>query len=374
MRRKLLLALLALTVIGSFAGLLFSRSVAAQSFNPTVPANTIINSSVYATGKSIYIGGTVNGDVYCFGQNITINGQVNGDVLCAAQDITINGHVNGNARLAGQTVNVSGQISGNVTVAGGQVMFAQSSKVGSDLTAFGSNLDMNGSVGRDAVIAGSIMNIRGNIGRNVTASSSDFSVLGQAKIGGALTYTSKNGAHVDSSAQIVGATTHKLPSQHKHSFAVSRYVRITLIISTILFALLLVVLFPQLLHQLARQTNQRFWVTLLTGFIAALVLPVLLILLIVSLIGLPVALVIGLAWALLALASGPVAAYYLGSRIFANGKNAVVIMLIGALLLEAIYLIPIVGVIASVLAYMLGLGAELLALKRHYHSPNYEVK
>lgn len=84
---------------------------------------------------SISIDAPVDHDLFLTGETITINARVNGDVLAAGGTVIINAPVNGDLLVLAQEVTVNAPISGTVTAVGWQVRIR--ADVGDRILAFG---------------------------------------------------------------------------------------------------------------------------------------------------------------------------------------------------------------------------------------------
>jgi hypothetical protein len=106
----------------------------------------------------------------------------------------------------------------------------------------------------------------------------------------------------------------------------------------------------------------------LVGFLASWSIPLVLIILGFTFIGIPLMILIGLIWLVIIMLSGPFTAYYIGRLLMPN-RSALLTMFIGSVVLLALYFIPFVGFIALVAAYWLGTGMILLELLRRRQQP-----
>lgn len=369
---------------GVFAVVLSTLAVVAvehaQSFQATLSKADTINSTLYSSGKTIDIAGTVNGDVFCAGQTVTVSGTVHGDVICAGQTVDISGTVDGDIRAAGQTVTVSGTVSRNLTVAAQTFQYNNGAEVKGDATITAADSTLAGSIGRDVVIGGSTVSLKGTVGRNVRASAEKLSASNGAVVSGNLEYTSSKGADIATGATVAGKVTHHVPEQHKEKrhdgsiFGFGFVWFLYVLIASLLIAMALVLLAPGVLHRTAQQATDHLGKTMLVGLVAGVVVPIVIISLMVSIVGIPLALLALLTWMLIFFISGPVAGYYLGSMVLSKSHNPVVIMALGGTLLVVLYFIPFIGFLAIILASLIGTGAILLELKRRYHRPVYHVE
>ena len=382
MRRiRILLVVLVL----SFIGLGWTAAAHAEDNfrtgnDVTVAKEESLDTSLFASGRTIDIAGTVDGDVFCAGQSITITGHVTGDVICAGQTITISGNVDGSVRVAGQTVAVGGTVGHNLTAAGQTVTLDASSTVKSDAEIGAQTATLNGTIGRDLAAGATSMTVNGTVNRNVQASVSDVTLGSSSLIRGDLTYVSAHDAHRETGAQVSGKVSRQQPPASQEngprigaiisgSFLSVLYLAIALL----LVSLALILIFPQAIHDATEVAVRSPWKTLLVGFLASFIGPIVLLVLTFTVVGIPLAVLGGLAWILIVCLAVPFAAYYLGSLLLSKStNNPVWIMLLGTAIIVVLYLIPIVGFVAWLVATWFGLGIILLQA-RHLPRPRYDI-
>jgi hypothetical protein len=341
----------------------------------TVPASETVNSTLFVAGNTVDIAGTVNGDIFCTGQNITVSGSVNGDVICAGQTVSVSGTVNGNVRLAGQQVTLGAKVSGNASIGAQTYTQTSSGHVGRDLSVGASLATLNGSVGRDVASGSKTLEVANTVGRNVQFSGQDLKLTSGARVSGSINYTSNNTLQRSSGAQVAGTITRHTPSRHAKrvgpafgwAFALYMY------LSVVVTSLLLVLLFPRVFEHAARTARRRMGLTFLVGFVTSIVVPMLLIALLFTVVGISFALLAGLAWLLLVIVSSHVAAYLLGHFVLSGSRNAILVMLIGAAILFLVYLLPVIGFLVWLVASWFGLGALLLQVRRRVGWPHYDM-
>ncbi len=356
----------------------------AQSFrtghSSIVAPSEVVNSSLYAAGRTVDIAGQVNGDVICAGQNVTISGKVNGDVICAGQTVHVSGIVTGDVRVAGQTVTVNANVTGNLTAAAQSFSLAGESKIGRDVGVAGSDVTLDGDIGRDLAIGGSNINIANIIGRSVTAGVQNLTIRDQAHVGGDLTYTSTDQASIASRAHIAGRTTwHKAKGQshgnrYGRMFAVSLGVGAVVVVSLLLSTFVLVLLFPATFQQATKRALGDPLKTFLTGLLASFAVPVLIVALMMTVIGLPLGLLLLFSWLLVLFLSGAFFSYFIGRLILKNQAHPVAVMVLGTALVSVAHFIPILGIITFLAVIWFGTGIILQELYHRTPKPKYDVK
>ena len=360
-------------VFASLSALSWAGMARAEAFTQNVVAGKTINGSVYSAGNQVRIAGTVDGDVYCAGKRVTISGTVKGDVICAAQTITISGKVEGSVRVAGQTVILQNTTERSASIAASEITMEKKATIGRDATFAGAMLALDGTVKRDAVIASGDTTLTGTIGRNMRFTGTTLQMQDKAMVAGSLEYTSDKTADIANTATVKGDVTHHIPeARDQKVFNVGEFL-IALVVMTA-SALVLVLIFPQLIHRVSMIAANSLGKTLLVGLAATFVAPVALIALSLTIVGIPLAIGALLVWILLVMLSMPIAAYYLGSMVLSKAKNAVAIMAVGIVLLVVLMYLPLVGWFAAFMAYFIGMGALVRHLKQRLHSPDYKVE
>lgn len=344
----------------------------------TVTSGETVDSTLWVGAKSVDIAGTVNGDVFCGAQTVNISGTVKGDVICGAQTINISGDVEGSVRLGAQTVNLTGTIGRNATVGAQTINSDSKSRIGGDASFGASDVSLNGSIGRDLAVGGSNVSIAGTVERNIKSGVNKLSLTNGAKVGGGIEYTSNNKINMSGSASVAGQVTQHLPQKKDKAFPNAFFFQgaMALLAAFLLLvtALLVTALVPRFVHSVSEQGMKRPWWVLLTGFVASIVAPILFVLLLMTVVGIPLAVLLLLSWLLVAFSSGLFTAYYVGRKIWRSQTNALMRVLAGSLILLILFMIPFLGFFVMLFTYWLGVGMILLELKNRYPRPKYELK
>lgn len=357
---KFLLASLLLT-----AGLFFGITATAQARVPDsdgnvhYAANETVDRTLFAAGRQITIDASVEGDVFCAGQHVTVTGHVSGDIICAAQTIVVTGQVDGDVRLAAQSVTLSGHVDGNMSAAGQTVGLDVPGGVDGDVSLAGNDITINGTVGRDISAAGAHVYLNGKVGRNVEVAGEQLSLGRLANVAGNVNYQSRQDARREQGATITGKLARHDPPVHDNSkaagaaFGFNLFMVVAMLVTALVLALLLSSFFWKVSDIADRKPGKTF----LVGLASALVAPVLVVTLMLTLVGIPLGILALLIWMIMVFMSGPVAAFALGRALFKNSTSAVPTMLGGAVVIAALYLIPIINIITMILVGCFGLGA-----------------
>jgi cytoskeletal protein CcmA (bactofilin family) len=170
-----------------------------------------VDDDVYIAGDEIVISGEVTGDVFGAGRSIRLTGSTGQSFFAGAQDVTIDGTVGHSARVGAQDLVVSGTVTQDLLSAGQTVTVETEGQIGRDIWAGGQNLTVAGNVARD--IRGGVqdLTISGTVGGNVEVDADNVTLEDGARIAGDLIYTSNNEADIDAGAEVTGEVVRREP-------------------------------------------------------------------------------------------------------------------------------------------------------------------
>jgi cytoskeletal protein CcmA (bactofilin family) len=378
MRKIITITLLSITTLLLTGFLFFAPLSLATNGEIVLSRDETVNKDYFAAGNTVTVSGTVNGDAYVAGGNVIVDGTINGDLLTAGGNVVIRGRVANDIRAAGGQVTVSGEVGNSVTVAGGNITITDGARIGGSLVGAAGNLSTFAPIGRGATLAGGQVIIGNMVGGDVAATVGQITLTPGAVVNGNLEYWSSNRARIQSGAQVTGAVTQRVPPQPAEAAPkdigriITRAVIIAKLISLISYfvaGLLLIYFFPVHVRRTVAVIRERPWLSLGTGFLAVILIPIIIVLLFMTIIGIPIALILLAAFLILLYLARIYAAVWLGRLILGYGRSEdklVWAFLIGLVIYELVTLIPIVGWIIGALVVFLGLGAVLIEEKDFY--------
>jgi cytoskeletal protein CcmA (bactofilin family) len=330
----------------------------------TVAANETVDGMLFTAGNNIDIAGTVNGDVYCAGQSVVITGTVKGDVFCAGQTVMINGVIEGSVRIAGQSVTLDGIIENSATVAAQNFTISKSGSVGRDLLGGSQNLVINGRVLRDVEAGSQDLTVNGTVGRDINGSVNTLSIGSAGQVTGNVDYVGTSDPSIAAGGKILGTTHRTVPKnnikQNSYSPAMlAIFGFVIMFIAFVVTALLLAKCLRGAMVEATKATMKSPIMTILVGAAAMLIVPIFIIVLFMTVIGIPLAIITILVWLLVMALSGPFVSFLLGRLLMRGDKHPCWGTFLGASILVILYFIPIIGFIAMLLTSMFGIGMLL---------------
>jgi len=318
-----------------------------------IGSNQVYEGDLYVSSGDVLVNGTVNGSLFVAGGSVRTNGTVKGDLFAGGGQVNITGNVNGSVRAGGGTVIVNGNVGKDVLIGGGNVEIGDKAQVGGDTYVGAGNL----------VFAGTTGNVKAGVG--------NLTIYPSANIKGNLEYSSQNKATINSEAKISGQTIfHEQPIKQNQARKVAFGIgNIISVISTIIFALIIIYVFPRLSAAVVDTWKRRFWWNLLWGFVFLIVVPIVIVLLFATILGVPIALVILMLYPVTLYLAKLFSVIAFGSWSYGfmlknkEQKLSWIEVVAGTIVLEIIGLIPVVGWIASAIIFLVSLGAFVANFK-----------
>ena len=331
--------------------------------NLNITKNDYVDSSLTTAAGKQLVDGVINGNFYCTGQDVVITGVVSGNVFCAAQSFKLSGRIDGDLFVTGQNVEISGVINGSISAFSSSIRLTETAKLRQDLSAFVGNANINGIIARDVNLSANTAKIGATIGRNLNGSYGNLTLTGDAFVRGNLNYKSATNATIDNGAKIEGKINRQsMPLGSLGGFIAGLLGYLGALLSLLIVSLTTVLIFPNFYEKSYDEINSKLGSTVGWGFFNLLIVPFVIALIMVTVIGIPLAGLVAIAWILSLMLSGPVFAYYIGKKV-KKKSSPVVTMLIGSLIVLGMYIVPILNIIVAAVVAVVGSGSILNLFK-----------
>ncbi|HOV29875.1 MAG TPA: hypothetical protein PLD77_02270 [Candidatus Dojkabacteria bacterium] len=307
---------------------------------------------------SVKVNGTVTGDLYICGNQVNIDPIAYGNVFVVGNDMTIDGILNNNLYVLGKSLSFLGQATKDVISITSQNSF--DGYVGDDLRSFGLTSTINSIIKGDLVLVSeqstvNEQNVEDNIYYETTIQS----------------IASSQGVDINTGAKI------KVPDIIANpSWGVKGLVMLTSFVTLLLTGVFLVWLTPVKTVQIKRRITDspiELIKSLLAGIIIAFVVPFPLFIMLMSIIGTPIALIVsafllfvllfGRIW--VELAFGTEILRLFGIEEYRPYKS----LLVGRILSIGVNLIPRIGVFYNIIVIFTALGAMVRMKKDLFTAP-----
>jgi cytoskeletal protein CcmA (bactofilin family) len=383
----MLLALLTTFVVASPA-----RAADFQSGNSySLGAEETVADDLYVGAQDITIDGTVERSAYLAARSITVTGEIKGDLNAVAETIKVTGKVDGSMHVAGSSVTITGQVGRDVFTATAQTIVDSKAIVGGSLVSGSGQLDLDGKVMKDLRSGTSTVNLRGSVAGNAYVASNQMTFGDNGTILGNLRYTSPEKLSPTDQQKVQGSYDYH-ESKKSSGFQRHRertlaalvvgqvFMRTFALVSLGIIGLLALWLLPLLSENVRKQTEAKMSKNFGNGILLLVLTPFVIIALLFTLIGIPLAVLVGVIYAVVcSLALLPVARL-VGAKVMssASNKSAYLAFIVGLIITEIavgiLKLIPFVGSLVLFLVTAWGVGVIFTAISRMVRGEKMKVK
>lgn len=336
------------------------------------------SANVYVAGADVHIEAPVDGDLYAAAGRVSVDQPVSGDAVLAAGSVEVKNRIGDDLRAAGGIVSVAGRVAGEALIGGGSIAFGPNTEIGGRAWLAGSDIAVAGRLHDGLKAYGKNILIIGEIDGPVELTGKRIEVLGSARISGNLTYTSDREIRIDPGAQVTGTIT-RAPG----AFEIPRpgfgmpslpALQPLLIFGLLAAGILQLALFPRFTVTSLQTVGLSPLKSLGLGTAIFFSLPPVILLLVITIIGIPIAVALAALYAVALLVGYLVTAFFIGDR-FARAVRGqrepsfgwrIGSLAAALLLLWLLRIIPYIGGFATFVALLAGLGAMVLQAFSNY--------
>ncbi|HEY4501138.1 MAG TPA: hypothetical protein VJI70_02640 [Candidatus Paceibacterota bacterium] len=369
-RISLLAFLLLLLPTSSYA----ARAPASFSAARSVLAASSSPGNAYDAGFSVVRTASVAGDLSVFGGSIITAAPVSGDELLLAGSIKSRARVGGDLRVVGGSINIEEAVAGDLVAFGFSVH--DSGRAGGSVFIVAANTTLSAGAAGPVTIYGNNISIAGDFASNVNiVASGRITLVASTTIAGKLSYEAPEEATIPVSATIRGGIEYTSAS-YLPDAGTSRILAVisigfflfVRILGALILAGLLAGLFPRLAEAIVERAvtsrPSKILLTILLGFAAFVVTPVLFLLLALTFVGFGLALLLFVSYIFVVLFAIIYAGILLGGLFARRYMHRDSVLwhdgVLGMLALSLIALVPYVGIFIAALFTTFSAGALLL--------------
>ncbi|MEG0073709.1 MAG: hypothetical protein RR751_04360 [Clostridia bacterium] len=308
-----------------------------------------------------------NESIFKCGNVATITSKVNGISCIAANNIKVDGYSE-YSFLAGLTVNLNNVVKNDAYIAGETINLDRESKIGRDIYAYGSKINLAGNVGRKAMLLGQTVTVDNlNINGDLKIFADNINIGENVKIAGTLKYNEDANVVISPKAQI--NNTVKAEGEGEGVIAKEKDTNVKDILFSILAAAVVFLgiycinknIFNGSVKAGKEITPLKVAGKMLKGMIVLILVPLMFILLCITGVGVELAFIILTIYVMLMFITNIFFAKYVSDAVRENTKmkdmkySDIYLPLIVIVALRLLELIPIVGVTVSIVTFFVGL-------------------
>ena len=344
-----------------------------------------IGGDLDALAADMTINASIGGDANIAAADISVAGSVGGELNAAAADITIDAGVGGDVNAAGANITLNGATGQDLSAAGALVTFAGSASVGGDAEIAGREAEMAGVIGGDLEARVRELTITGQIAGDAEIKAETLRIGPDAVIGGALSVRGPNEPEIAEGASIAGGVDYEFADFESERFGEFDGVNIdfdvgppswafggAFAVSAFVLGALAALIAPRSVGGIASTFRRRPWVSGLLGLVVLAFSPIIIltlfVLLAITIVGLPLGLILLLAFPVLlflayafgGIAVGDIIFNRSGGRLGLGWRILSLFIVLAAI--GALSIVPVIGWVLGPVVLCIGLGAWTIAI------------
>ncbi len=343
----------------------------------------VVTGNMYVGAGNIVILGTVTGDLSSAGGKVLVQGSTGSDIAAAGGNVDILGPTGGDVRVSGGQIVIGNKIGGDVIAFGGTVHILEGAQINGDIIIAGGRIVIDGTVRGKADIYGSEVVFNGRVDGSVKVQATKTFIFGEdAAIMGSLEYHAPEA--VPSIDEKVTGTVSFTPGFDERAIragltgAVAAALGLFFLVTffgVMLVAVIVTVFWGESLSRGVERGAAQIGKNILIGFAFLVAVPVAVVLLITTLIGIVPALVIISGYIFILFASKIFSGILAGALMYqwwrGNIRVSGTLAVIGTAALAVAGLIPFVGPIVTFLFFLAALG--IIVRELYIHLPHRQT-
>ena len=343
----------------------------------------------FSAGGMVHLTEPVAGDALLAGGQVEIASEVQGDLVVAGGEVSVGGGIGDDLYAAGGEVTVDAIIAGNARVAGGEVEIGPATVIEGGASITGGRVKLDGSVTGYLQATGGDVRLSGSVGGDAMVRSGELHIAPGTRIDGKLVYRGPDAPVVPEGATIAGGvefhetSAHRWVDRNSHvAVDAGRAVGSTLwFVGVFAVAALFTAIFPAFSTQAATMIGRDPWTSLGIGLAVLVCMPFVAVVLLITIIGIPLALLLVPVYLVLMFLGWVTAALFLGERLLKVARRGqpvgigwrILALLAALIALWLLRRIPYAGPLIGLAALSAGIGALVWQLWSRRERPSPAV-
>lgn len=363
---KKVLVIIALVGTMLVGGLLARPARAATDVgtkSATIAQGAVHNGLYAKAAETVEINGVVNGDVIVLASTFTLKGTVNGSLYVLAEKAVIDGAVGGNVHVAASDVRFGGQAR-SLYSASSSFESSKLMRLNGTLAVAASSVEVAGQVDQSAYVAASVVRYDAATAGSVKIAASEIEVGSNAVIGGDLSYSQSAVLNIANDKNIAGSIEKFAAPQFEQMSWSAKLAEVAFgVLSRFILGMVALWLLPATVVATANQLKSKPGRSLLVGFGVAFGAPFVIVALLLTLVGAPLALIAVGVYILLLMTGGIIPSLLLGRQLLGSKAGTVSAranaapLLIGLIVIGLLGALPVVGGLVAFATTLAGVGA-----------------
>jgi len=315
----------------------------------------------YIGGNNVNIIEQSNADLFTIGNTISITGNVKNDLFAAGSTISISNEIQDDLRAAGATITIGSKIKGETMLAGGQITLLPTAVLEKNSYIAGNQIILDGTINDNITVKGERVALNGTINGNINIETSNLIIGEKAIVKGTLSYKSPQQSTIPDTAKIKEIQYQEKVIEHRQPM--QRMDSIFKLLTSLATALLFFAIFRKNIGKIVTETFSDFGKKTLAGLGFSILTPIATIMILVTFIGIPISILLGITYFLFIMLSKIGATMIFGTWIFSLFKKTGnkyevtwLTIITGSIAMFAISIIPIVGSLIYAIFFLAAFG------------------
>jgi hypothetical protein len=361
--------LIAIVVLGALSFSFWTSVIrptrAAGAGDVTVAPGSDVSGDLITAGRNVNVQTEIEGDLAVAGANVNVAAPIHGYLMAAGSDVNINGAVGNDLWAAGANVNVNATVADNARLAGGSVRLQPQARIGRDAYLAGNSVEAHGKVERNLSVGATEARIASEVGGSAEVRSRSLKLLPGAVIHGDLIAYGPTPPEISPGAQVLGRVEyHKEGAGGGWGPMSWLWQWLFMFLALLILGAATLALSSWWTRRIAEKMARQPGYAMLAGLAGLILIPLICVLLAITVIGIPLAIVLFALYCVALLLSGVFVSYLVGGWLLGRLKrpetSPYARLAVGALVVAFFASLPWIGWVVQLLVLMIGLGALLL--------------
>jgi cytoskeletal protein CcmA (bactofilin family) len=172
-------------------------------------------SDYFGAGGRVNLTQPVEGDAFLAGGRVSVASEVNGDLIATGGEVSVGGAVSDDLYAAGGSVQVDALVDGNARIAGGEIAIGPATVIDGALSLTGGRIQFDGSTHRYLQASGGTVRLNGEVQGDAEIRAEDLVIEPGTRIAGKLIYRGPEEPRIPDGAAIAGGVEfHERTARH----------------------------------------------------------------------------------------------------------------------------------------------------------------
>ena len=354
-------------------GLALATAVAAAE-DDDHRAFTVLLGDAYFAAQTVVVDLADLQDVFAAGEDVTLSSPAAGNAHLAGRYVDVSAPVGGSLYTAGQRITIGADIAGRLYAGGEVVKIGDAAVIARGARIGARRIELDGVIRQSAAFAGQHVEMNGIIDGDAEITAEELVISSDARVTGTFTYRTPEEIEIPASFADEGPVTF-VRLEEDERFYYEREPRLPWFVGSlwrlmlaILGGAILLAIFPRFSDRVAAAAHARPWPAIGWGAVGIVILFACIGLMVLSILGIPLAMISAVATPFLLLVAyilGAFALSMIGARQIRRSVPEgwlprLATLVVGLIALSLIGLVPILGGFVGFVTMLLGIGAAIM--------------